>query len=153
MRSIADPTVERFLRKSLIARIATLSPAGNADIIPLYFVVHAGHIWMGTRGGNPTVRDLKQHPEVVLQFHGEQFSASGHVLRLRGQAAFRTGRRRYALVYARFALKYWLSAGGWNMLRNWRKVALDRRYKAERSSEGGLIEVVPETVEFLKLPR
>jgi hypothetical protein len=51
------------------------------------------------------------------------------------------------------ALKYWLSPGGvWNTLTHLRKLALDRRYKAERTGGGGLIEVELTTAEFLKLP-
>ena len=147
-----SPTVGRFLRRSLIARIATLSPAGNPDIIPLYFVVHRQRVYMGTRAENPTVRDLLRSPQVVLLFHGEQ-THSGRVLRVEGRAAFRTERGAFLPVYARMALKYWLSPGGaWNTLTHLRKLALDRRYKAERVGGGGLIEVELANAEFLRLP-
>ena len=153
MRSPEDPAARRFLRRSLIVRIATLSPAGNPDIIPLYFVTYRGCIYMGTRAENPTVRDLMLNPEVVLLFHGERASRQNRVLRMRGRATFRTDRKVLIPVYALFVLKYWLSPGGlWNMISNRGKLALDRRYKGERSGGGGIVEVVPESSQFLRLP-
>jgi general stress protein 26 len=153
VRSREDPAVRRFLRRSLIVRIATLSPAGNPDIIPLYFVTYRGRIFMGTRAENPTVRDLIRNPGVVLLFHGERASRRNRVLRIRGNATFRTDRKALIPVYALFVLKYWLSPGGmWNMIRNRRKLAVDRRYKSERAGGGGIVEVVPETSRFLRLP-
>ena len=153
MRSPRDPAVSRFLQRSTTVRIATLSPAGNADIIPLYFVRYRGRICMGTRRSNPTVRDLIENPEVVLLFHGERSRHPDGVLRMRGRATFRTERSARVPVYALAALRHYLAPGGiWNIVRNRHKRAVDARYKGERAGEGGVIEVVPETGEFLQLP-
>lgn len=152
MRSPEDPLVARFLRKSLIVRIATLSPAGNPDLIPLYFVHHRGRVWMTTRSENPVVRDLLRNPSVVLLFHGEKLREQPAVLRIHGQALFHTTRRETLPVYSLAALRYYLSPGGIaNTLRNWRQVRRSLRYKVERSG-GGVIEVVPETAEFIRNP-
>ena len=152
MRSPDHPLVARFLGKSLIVRIATLSPAGNADLIPLYFVRYRGRIWMTTRSENPVVRDLLRNPHVVLLFHGEKLRDQRAVLRIRGTAAFHTTRRETLPVYALAALRYYLSPGGIaNTLRNWRQFRRSLRYKGERAG-GGVIEVVPESAEFLRNP-
>ena len=154
MTTTNDPAVKRFLRRSLIARIATLSPAGNPDIIPLYFVAHGGRIYMGTRRDNPTVRDLLTRPDVVLLFHAERAGQPRDVLRVRGRATFSTRKRSAVAVYARFVWKYWLSWGGLrNTLSNLRKLPVDRRYKSERSANGGLIRVEPGAWEFIERPR
>ena len=153
MRSPNDPAVRRFIRRSMTVRIATLSPAGNPDIIPLWFVTFRGRVYMGTRSENPTVRDLMKNPEVVLLFHGENTRRHDRVLRMRGHAAFKTGRRALLPIYAFSAFKYILAPGAIrNGLANRDKMALNARYKNERTGGGGVIEVIPLTAEFLELP-
>jgi len=101
------------------------------------------------RRSNPTVRDLIENPEVVLLFHAGRGRHPDRVLRIRGRATFRTERSVCVLT----ALRYYLAPGGiWNMVRNRDKRAVDARYKGERAGGGGVIEVVPETAEFLRLP-
>ena len=153
MRSPHDHVVTRFVGRSTTVRIATLSPAGNPDIIPLWFVTHRGRIYMSTGAENPTVRDLKRNAEVVLLFHGERRRGSGHVLRIRGRAAFRTERNVVIPVAALSALRYLLAPGAiWNVLVHRRTFGVNLRYKRERTGGGGVIEVIPRTAQFLKLP-
>jgi hypothetical protein len=134
----------------MILRIATLSPAGNPDIIPLWFVTFRGRIYMTTRSENPTVRDLMRHPEVVLLFDAEQGRRRGRVLRIRGRATFRTDRRICAPIYALAGIRYYLAPGGIaNTIRNRRKFSVRTRYYSERAGEGGVIEVTPE---FMRVP-
>lgn len=146
--------VRRFLKQSRTVRIATVSPAGNPDLIPLWFVSRRGRIYMATRSENPIVRDLKGNPEVVLMFHGEDGPRRDRVLRVRGRAVFRTDRRICAPIYALSGIRYYLAPGGIvNTLRNFRKFRVRMRYYGERAGEGGVIEVVPESAEFLANPR
>jgi len=153
MRSPGDRAVRRFIRQSTTARIATLSPAGNPDLIPLWFVTYRGHICMSTRSENPTARDLIRNHEVVLLFHGEQSRGPARALRVRGRAVFRTGRGIGIPVAALSAVRYLLPPGGiWNTIINHRTFGVNLRYKDERAGEGGIIEIVPLTAEFLKLP-
>ena len=145
--------VERFLDRSLVLHVATLSPAGNPDIIPLWFVRFRGRVYMTTRSENPTVRDLRRSPEVVLLFRGERGSQTGRVLQIRGRATFRTEPRIVAPIYALSGIRYYLSPGGIaNTIRNRRKFGVRTAYYRERAGEGGVIEVVPETAEFLQIP-
>lgn len=145
--------VRRFVARSRIVRIATLSPAGNPDIIPLWFVHLRGRIYMTTRSENPVVRDLIRNPEVVLLFHGEGGRRRDRVLRMRGRATFLTDGRTCTPVYALSAARYYLAPGGIaNTLRNAAKFRVRMRYYGERAGEGGVIEVTPESAEFLEDP-
>ena len=151
--SPARPAVRRFLRRSRIVRIATLSPAGNPDIIALWFVLFRGRIYMTTRSENPTVRDLLRNPAVTLLFDGDGGRRSGRALRIRGRATFRTERRICSAIYALAVARYYLSPGGIvNTLKNRRKFGVRTAYYRERAGEGGVIEVTPETAEFLLNP-
>lgn len=153
MRPPGDPSVRRFLRRSMLLRIATLSPAGNPDLIPLWFVYWRGRIYMTTRSENPTVRDLIRNPGVVLLFDAERGVRRNRVLRIRGRAAFRTDMRICAPIYALSGIRYYLSPGGIaNTIKNRRKFGVRTRYYGERAGEGGVIEVIPESAEFLPAP-
>jgi hypothetical protein len=124
-------------------RIATLSPAGNPDIIPLWFVNYRGRIYMTTRSENPTVRDLMLNPEVVLMFDGDRGRRRGRVLRVRGRATFRTERSICVPIYALSALRYYLSPGGMaNTIRNRRKFAVRTLLRRTRRRTGH--RVMPE---------
>jgi hypothetical protein len=91
-----------------------------------------------------------RNPEVVLLFHGERGRRRGRVLRIRGRATFRTERTICAPIYALSAIRYYLSPGGMaNTVRNRRKFGVRARYYGERAGEGGVIEVIPESAEFV----
>ncbi|HEX6030721.1 MAG TPA: pyridoxamine 5'-phosphate oxidase family protein [Tepidiformaceae bacterium] len=153
IRSPADPAVERFIDRSMAVRIATLSPAGNADLIPLWFVQHRGRLYMMPRAGSPVVRDIQANPEVVLIFHGEKRSKRDRVLRVRGHASWVSDRRTVRPAIMRAVARYYLSPGGlWNTLTNIRGLPMRFRYYRERSGEAGAIEVITESAEFLRLP-
>ncbi len=148
-----EPAVRRFLDRSTIVRIATLSPAGNPDIIPLWFVTLRGRIYMTTRSENPTVRDLMRNPEVVLLFDAERSRRRGRVLRVRGRATFRTERSVLVPIFALSALRYYLAPGGIaNTFRYRHKFGVRTHYYTERAGEGGVIEVIPEAAAFLAAP-
>ena len=145
--------VRRFLGHSLVLHVATLSPASNPDVIPLWFVQFRGRIYMTTRSENPTVRDLLRNPEVVLLFRGERGRRRGRALRIHGRATFRTERRILAPIYALAGIRYYLSPGGIaNAIKNRHKFGMRAAYYRERAGEGGVIEVVPEAAEFLQIP-
>jgi uncharacterized pyridoxamine 5'-phosphate oxidase family protein len=148
-----DPRVQRFLRKSMVARLATLSPAGRPHLTPLWFVLRRGRIYMTTRDRSPAVRNICAHPEVALLFHGERRRRSGRVMLLRGRAAFTPGRSAIASILPLSIAKYYLSPGGlWDTLANLRRFLVRGRYYAERADQGGVIEITAESAEFLPQP-
>lgn len=147
-----DPEVRRFLPRCRVVRIATLSVKGTPHITPLWFVVADGRILMGARAESPAARNVAANPRVVLLFETADGEAPDRVLRMTGTAVLHRGSavRREGVLFAR---KYILS---WGDLRdtfaNMSRI-LDRvRYYAERGN-AGVIDVTPESAEFLAKPR
>lgn len=152
MASPTHPSVKRFIRRAKVVHIATLSPAGNPDLIPLWYVYFRGRVYMGTRFDNPVVRDLLRNPEVALLFH-EESGRAGRALRVRGRATYRQGGRLRFPIYGLSVVRYLVTPGGVrNAIANRRKFALRGLYYRERHGETGFIEVTPESAEFVKLP-
>ncbi len=147
-----DPAVLDVLRRSMVARIATLSRNGRPSINPLYFVYLNGRIWLGTSEGTLAARNVKADPRVSVLFEVEQDRSSHRVLRIRGRASVRTdqqAQRSYSLQAAR---KYLLTPGGIrNALAHIRQLPLVRHYHAQSAQKGQscVIEVTPLEAEFL----
>ena len=66
-----DPAVLDVMRRSMVARIATLSLNGRPSINPLYFVYLNGHIWLGTVEWTLAARNVKAEPRVSVLFEVE----------------------------------------------------------------------------------
>lgn len=146
-----DAEVQQFLAGSMIARVATISPRGTPQIMPLYFVCFDGKLYMNNAPTSPTVRNILARPEVVLLFDADRGPRPDRCLRIVGVATFREDAAIVRGVSLRAARKYYLSVSAvLSTLRNARKLPTMRRYRAERTS--GMIEVVPETAEFLLMP-
>jgi general stress protein 26 len=147
-----DTEVQRFLADSMIARVATISVRGTPQIMPLYFVCLDGKLYMNNAGTSPTVHNILARPRVVLILEADRGRPRDRCLRITGIATFRDDTTIMRGVSLRAARKYYLSVPAMlSTLRNVRKLATMRRYRAERVS--GMIEVVPETAEFLLMPR
>ena len=150
---IARGDAARFLGRSMVVRVATLSQRGEPHITPLWFVVDGRKFYMAPRAASPAARHVSASPNVVMLFDGERRSRRRgvRVLRIGGRA--RLVRRLPLPVLWRFALKYHLSSGGLrNLVQNLRTLPVRVRYYGERAGEGGVLEVSPETVEFLEVP-
>lgn len=149
--SLRDPEVRRFLARSMVARVGTLSPKGRPHLTPLWFVHDRGKVYMTSRDGSPAARNVSAHPAVVLLFDAERAPRSDRILRVQGRAAFRKDRSLMQRVVSREACKYWLGPGGLcHLLTHLPKAPLVMRYYAERQRDAGIIEVVPERAEFLE---
>lgn len=147
-----DPDIQAFLADSMIARVATISARGTPQLMPLYFVRLGGKLYMNNATTSPTVRNIMANPRVVLLFEAERGRRHDRCLRVTGAASFRQDASIMRRASIRAALKYQFSPAALiSTLRNARKLAAMRRYRAERSS--GMIEVTPESAEFLPLPR
>ncbi len=142
--------VREFLASSMIARIATLSPKGQPNITPLWFVRDQERLYMTTRDGSPVVRNIAEQPEVVLLFDNERDAMRHQVLRLRGRAVFRMSRGILWRTVLRQLPKYRVSPAALrNLLSHAGKAITMARYYGERGAQGGVIEVTPESAEFL----
>ncbi len=93
---------------------------------------------------------LKSPPQASLAFNKDGQVEPLGVLRVRGQA--RIVKRLPFHLLARFALKYHLSPGGLaNLARSLGTLSTRIRDYGERSGEAGVIEVSPESLEFLSV--
>lgn len=151
-----DPEVRQFLSRSMIMRMASLSPKGQPIIRCLWFVCQRERIYMFTGDGTPTGRGISIHPDVTILFDGERGPPSGQLLRMRGRAVYRRESGIVLRVMLAIIRKYFLTLPG---LRNlWAHAgtvpAAARFYwepwrEARGRQLGLIIEVVPESFELV----
>ena len=147
-----NPAVLDVMRRSMVARIATLSRNGRPSINPLYFVYLNGHIWLGTVDWTLAARNVKADPRVSVLFEVEQDPSDQRVLRIRGRASVRTDQKAQRSYNLRAARKYLLTPGGIrNALTHIRQLPPMHNYHAQAAEKGQpcVIEVTPEQAEFL----
>jgi general stress protein 26 len=108
----ADPQVQSFLARSMIARIATISAKGTPQLMPLWFAARDGRIYMNNAATSPTVRNIAIHPDVVLLFDADRGSRRNMCLRVRGRAQFVEGDELLRKMWLRMAAKHDLSPNG-----------------------------------------
>ncbi len=151
-----DPEVREFLARSMILRLATLSPKGQPRIRCLWFVCQRGRIYIFTANSTPAGRSITARPEVALLFDGEQGPLSERILRVRGRAVFRGESRVAGRVMLGLARKYFLTRPGLrNLLAHARTVPVAVRFYAQgwREERGkglkAIMEVAPVSFEFV----
>ena len=147
-----DPVVLDILRRSMVARIATLSRSGRPSVNPLYFIYLNGKILLGTPEWTLAARNVKADPRVSVLFNLEQDQEDRRVLRINGQARVRTDAEAQRSYNPRVARKYVLTpAGITNWLTHPRQLWLRRYYTAQSAQKGlaAVIEVTPELVEII----
>lgn len=136
-----DERVRHALRNAMIARIATVTPSGGPLIMPLYFVVLDGRIYMNNAATSPTVRNIAVHPHVLVLFQVRD----GEVVRLRGTASYLRDAATMRRVTRASLPKYVLRPRAlWFWLRNLSRMSARSQYTRERT-ETGMIEVTPES--------
>jgi uncharacterized pyridoxamine 5'-phosphate oxidase family protein len=153
---IDDPEVREFLARSMILRLATLSPKGRPNIRCLWFVCQRGRIYIFSGEAAATWRGISVHPDVALLFDGERGPRSDRLLRVRGRAVFRGESGIVARVMLALARKYFLTRPGLrNLLGHARTVPVFVRFYAQgwREERGKglrvIMQVLPESFEFL----
>src|SRR5438034_4500397 len=147
-----DPVVLDVMRRSMVARIATLSRNGRPSINPLYFVYLNGHIWLGTVDWTLAARNVKADPRVSVLFEVEQDPSDQRVLRIRGRASVRTDQKAQRSYNLRAARKYFLTPGGIrNALTHIRQLPPMHNYHAQSAEKGQpcVIQLHPEQPAFL----
>ena len=152
--NVDDPAVLDVLRRSMVARIGTLSRNGRPSITPLYFVAPGGRIWLGTVEWTLAARSALADPRVSILFQVERDPRSHRVLRISGRASVQTDRRVQRSYNLRVARKYLLTPGGIrNHLAHLRQFPLRLHYAAQSAAKGQpcVIEVTPAEAEWLEL--
>jgi hypothetical protein len=151
--TVDDPTALDLVRRSMVARIATLSRNGRPSINPLYFLVVDDKLWLGTSDWTLAARNVGADPRVSVLFEDEHAPRGGVVVRIRGQARVRTDRQALRSYNLGVARRYVVTRGGIrNLLSHRRQLGLRRRYYAHSGEKGGpcVIEVAPEHIERLE---
>jgi general stress protein 26 len=146
------PAVLDVMRRSMVARIATLSHNGRPSVNPLYFVYLNGHIWLGTDDWTLAARNVKADSRVSVLFEVEQDRSSHRVLRISGRASVRTVKKAQRSYNLRIERKYVLTPGGIrHYLAHLRQLPAMHTYHAQSAEKGQpcVIEVTPEYAEFL----
>ncbi len=150
--SVDGPDIADFIRRSMVARLATLSRSGRPSITPLYFVYMHGHVCLGTAVWTLAAREAQANPRVSVLLQNEQNRHDRRTMRITGRANVRTDARMMRSSALRMALKYVLAPGALrNRLSNLHLLQAEVRYKAQSAAKGPacIIEVTVERVEFL----
>ncbi|MCL4560019.1 MAG: pyridoxamine 5'-phosphate oxidase family protein [Chloroflexi bacterium] len=66
-----DPATLDILRRSMVARLATVSRNGRSSVSPIFFIYIDGKIWLGTPEWTLAVRNIKADPRVSILFEVE----------------------------------------------------------------------------------
>jgi len=137
----ADARVRKALRGATIARIATVTPSGGPLIMPLYFVVLDGRIYMNNAATSPTVRNIAAHPHVLVLLQ----CRDGEVVRVRGTARYLQDAATMRRVTRASLPKYVLRPRAlWFWIRKRSLLSARSQYTRERP-DTGMIEVTPES--------
>ncbi len=147
-----DLALSDFIRRSMVARIATLSRSGRPSITPLYFVYVNGHLCLGTAVWTLAAREAKANPRVSVLLQNELNPNDHRTLRITGRANVRTDASMMRSSTLRMALKYVLTPGALrNRLSNLPLLQAEVRYKAQSAEKGPacIIEITVEHAEFL----
>ncbi len=150
--SLDDPAVLDILRRSMVARIATLSSNGRPSINPLYFIQLNGHIWLGTSSWTLAARNVKADPRVSILFAVERDRTDRRVLQINGQARVDTDQQVQRVYARRVARKYVLTPRGiLHYMMNFRLLLPMHDYHAQSAAKGPacVIDVIPELAELL----
>ena len=102
-----DPRVRAILRRAMIVRLATRSPAGGPFVTPIWFVVAGDRLIMATGAQTVSVRNLRAHPEAVLLLDADRYRRDAGMLSLRGPATVRLAPPSFGEL-VRLARKYYL---------------------------------------------
>jgi pyridoxine/pyridoxamine 5'-phosphate oxidase len=136
-----DPRVRETLRRAMIARIATVSANLEPLIMPLYFVVLDGRVYMNNSSTSPTVRNIATHPQALVLFQ----IRDGEVVRVRGTARYLRDAATMRRVSRASLPKYVLRPRAlWFWLGHLSRLSTRSQYTRERS-DSGMIEVTPES--------
>jgi uncharacterized pyridoxamine 5'-phosphate oxidase family protein len=134
-----DRRVRAALRRAMIARIATVTAGGWPLVMPLYFVVIDGRIYMNNAATSPTVKNIERVPRALLVLQLRE----GEVIRVRGEACYRRDDEINRRVTRASLFKYVLRPRALLfMLRNLGRLEMRGRYVGERG-DTGMIEVTP----------
>lgn len=81
--TVDNAKVRRRLSREIVAWMTTVSPTGQPQTSPVWFLLDGDDIVMYSLE-SPRVRNVEQHPEVSLNLDGDHYG--GNVLSIEGEA-------------------------------------------------------------------
>ena len=137
----------------MVVRLATLSRNGRPSIIPIYFIVQHGHIWIGTVDWTLAVHAVRADPRVSLLFTWEQNPRLRQTVQVIGTATIRTDPASLRRYNVGVAMKYILTPGGlWSYLTHvhlWRRLH-QYHLQSDQKGDACIIDVTPKQVAVLE---
>jgi general stress protein 26 len=150
--STTDREVRRFIRQSMVGRVATLSRSGRPSITPLYFSYMNGHIWLSTANWTLAAREASTDPRVSVLLQHELNHTDNRILRITGTATVHIDAATIRSSNRQLAFKYILTpAGLFHRITHRRLYQLVARYRGQSAAKGQpcVIDVTPSQIEFL----
>ena len=116
-----DPTtkagvrVAERLERELILWLTTVTPGGQPQTSPVWFLWIAGEILVYSRADTPRLANIRANPRVAATFDGD--GEGGHIVSIEGETRVTHERAALADVPAAYVDKYAakLAAYGWTM--------------------------------------
>lgn len=146
-----DPLVRRFLARSHVMRLATMSAKGRPSLTPIWYVVWRGRLIASTAASSVAARNVRSDPRVTVLLDGEKEGRTDDLVRLRGAAEVYLRLPPFGVLW-RVALKYYLSWGGLRSeLGHATRWPLRARYY--RQAQPAYIAITPISAELVLVPR
>lgn len=150
-----DPaTLADYLRRAMVARIATISRTGRPHVNPLYFVCDGGRLYLGTRDRTLAALNVRANPRVTILLSIESGSSDSRNLRITGDATVRHDPELLRWYLRRDLRKYILTRRGLVNVFTHARLLLPMRsyFSAEAKGKRCVIEVLSTEAELLATP-
>lgn len=139
----------RFIRRTMVVRLATMTASGAATVTPLWFVVDDG-IVVTTAAATVAARNVAADPRVSMLFDGARDGRSDLVLRLAGTAVVHRGLPPPRTL-VRIGVKYYVSPSAARVeIANARRWSLRARYYAQ--GDPVWLQITPGSAALLPRP-
>lgn len=102
-----SPEAQAFLARPLLGRLATASPDGQPHVVPVWFLLEDGFLWVSSFQSTRKIIDLERNPKCALVIDIEQGKESISAVAIEGRAElirapFPEVRQRAQRIYAKY---------------------------------------------------
>lgn len=102
-----SPEVQAFLARPLLGRLATASPDGQPHVVPVWFLLEDGFVWVSSFQSTRKVIDLERNPKCAIVVDIEQGREALTAVVIEGRAElirapFAEVRQRAQRIYAKY---------------------------------------------------
>ncbi|PWH12020.1 MAG: hypothetical protein DDG60_15155 [Anaerolineae bacterium] len=102
-----SPEAQSFLARPLLGRLATASPDGQPHVVPVWFLLEDGLVWVSSFQSTRKVIDLERNPKCAIVIDIEQGRETLSAVAIEGRAElvrapFAEVRQRAQRIYAKY---------------------------------------------------